>query len=269
MVNLFEDKNDYMEEDLAMFIANQVLFKISKAHPDWTPNSSLLGVSLKGYDSTNTLGSTLFGRDVLHHEAMIQIEVSQYVLKNGLEELFENTFAHEYCHYLVDVEMLNDKRLNIWADEEHGEKVFPTKEIEDYYRADDGHGECWLKYAAEVTRILGLTYPIQAHPGAVENAIYAARNKDEVALTIGCSNGDIDEIELYEKTPRSFLKFKDMTMVKVIVAIIMHDAPCPKECGGHLEIKWANDKIEDDYMMELMPLIKEIVLDSLLSKLGN
>ena len=34
MVNLFEDKNDYLEEDLAMFIANQVLFKISKAHPD-------------------------------------------------------------------------------------------------------------------------------------------------------------------------------------------------------------------------------------------
>lgn len=269
MVNLFEDKNDYIEEDLAMFIANQVLFKITKAHPDWKPDSSLLGVSLKGYDSTNILGSTMFGRDIKHHEAAIQIEVSQYILKTGLEELFENTFAHEYCHYLVDVEMLNDKRINLWADEEHGEKVFPTQEIEDYYRADDGHGECWLKYAAEVTKILGLTFPIQAHPSLAESAIYETRNKDEVALTIRCSNGDFNEIELYEKTPQSFLKFNDVKQIKVIIAIIMHDVPCPNECGGHLEIKWANDKIENTYMMELMPLIREIVLGSLLSKLGN
>lgn len=261
MYNLFEDYDDYFDADTAMQLAEDIIDKLSSVHPEWAPNYRLLTISLEGYDSTNCLGNTCFSMTYSRH-MRVEITVSRYILKNSLIELFKNTFAHEYCHYLVDVDMINDPNVDLYGKE----PKFTSPDLESFYMADEGHGECWLKYAAEVSKILGLQFPITPHPRKSESALYAAHNKNEIVVSIMCPNRDF-YTDLYEKSPRYLFEY-DRDAAFALAAIMKGDAYCPKKCGGTLYLEWTRQDLEEQYIEELKKIMYRIMLARLLKKLG-
>lgn len=261
MYNLFEEYDDYLDEDTAIQLAADIITKLSNAHPEWRPDYRLLTISLEGYDSTNCLGRTGFHRSS-DGRIEIEITVSRYILKNRLVELFKNTFAHEYCHYLAMVDMINDPGVDLY-----GKKTsFATPELEEFYEADDGHGECWLAYAAEVSKILDLQFPITPHPREPESALYASQNMDEIVVSIVCPNGDFKD-DLYEKSPSSLFEY-DSDRAAVMAAIIKGDMPCPMGCGHKLYLDWAKPELEAAYIKELKAILYRIAMVQLLKELG-
>lgn len=261
MYNLFEDYNDYFDTDTAMQLAEDIIDKLSAVHPEWAPNYRFLTISLDGYDSTNCLGNTSFSMTQGGH-INIEITVSRYILKNSLIELFKNTFAHEYCHYLVDIDMINDPDVDLYSEEIQ----FARPELKAFYFANKGHGEAWLKYAAEVSKILGLRFPITPHPRKPESNLYAARNLDEIVVSIACPNGDF-HMDLYEKSPKPLFEH-DRDSALVLAATMKGDARCPENCGGTLYLEWARQDLEEQYTEELKEIMYRIMLSRLLRVLG-
>lgn len=261
MYDLFEDYSDYFDTDTAMQLAEDIIDKLSQAHPEWAPDPQLLNLSLDGYDSTNCLGNTCFSVSRNGH-MKIEITVSRYILKNSLVELFKNTFAHEYCHYLVDMDMINDSRVDF-----SGEGVkFADPDLKAFYMANGGHSDCWLKYAAEVSKILGLQFPITPHPLEAETSLYTAQNQDEVVVSIVCPNGDF-RTDLFEKSPISLLEF-DRNQALALATVMKGNVPCPKECGGTLYLDWRRPDLEEQYTEEIKAIIYKIMLARFLQNLG-
>ena len=192
----------------------------------------------------------------------IEITVSRYILKYNLVDLFKNTFAHEYCHYLVNVDMINDPNVDLYSKK----TKFISPELEAFYEADDGHGECWLGYAAEVSKILGLRFPITPHPSKPESALYSAQNQDEVVVRVKCSNGDFD-MELFEKSPELLFEY-DHDRALVLAAAIRGKAPCPMGCGGQLYLDWVRQDLEEIYIEKIKVIIYKIMVTRLLKTLG-
>ena len=258
MYNLFEDY-DFFDADTAQFLIERYLKQIIDFNPDFAPDTSLLEISVAGYDSTNVLGNTRFYGS--HNgDFHIEISISKYIMKNGLEDLFENTFVHEYCHYLANLEMMNDNRVKLT-----NKATFESKEVEDYYRADEGHGECWLKYADMLSKALNLKFKITPHPQEPENQLYHSANYNEITCIIKCPNNDIPAVYLYEKDPQSIFAH-DIESAKLVAGVIMHDVCC-RLCKSELVIEFTDPSIRNNYLDELRQIITDIALMSFFGKL--
>ena len=257
--SLFEDIGDYLPEYDIMDIVEKTIKEISKLHPDWAPDYSLLQISVAGYDSTHCLGNTrLYGEGA--DDLKISISLSKYLLKQGLEDLLVNTFAHEYGHYLVLKQMLTDNRVKF----EHGDIIYEKPELEYYYRDDEGHSPCWYEYVDKLSTDLHLKYKITAHPQDAENELYEKINEPEIVATIYCPSNDIPPIKFYEKDPEAFLE-KDPQNLKAVVGAFRGSLAC-KLCDSTLLIKFASEEYEDLYRDKCQSILRMFMLQSFLKQ---
>lgn len=227
---------DYIE-DLAISVIRSIVAIDKNFQPDW----KLLSLDLEGYDSTNCYGNTVLRIDRRTGKPSIVIQVSKYILELGLEELFINTIAHEYCHYLQDVEMLADPRFDKTA--ERG-KEFADPAVSKYYRADDddGHGECWFKYVNKVNAALNLKFPITPHPDSLESDLFNTVNADLVTFQLCCPNGCFAPVNFFE-TNFEDIAIHDRGAAEHIAAIILLEDSSEKspmtcnECGANIKMR--------------------------------
>lgn len=250
MTNLAEDY-EFFDVDKAQDLIMECLTKITSFKQEYKPDTSLLRISLEGYEATNVLGRTQLSID--NKVPHIGISMNRYIMKVGLEDLFKNTFVHEYCHYLAHVEMLHDDRVTFDRNIK-----FSSPEVKAYYCADEGHGECWLKYADELSNALQLKYKVTAHPQGPELGLYRFANMNEVVFAIECPNNDIESIEIYEKNPANIFEY-DPDLVKLVVATFMKQTECPR-CGTDLKLTF----YQPEYQTIFTKYIKRKIIDLLM-----
>lgn len=257
MIDLFED-SEFFDIDSAQDLVTECLTKITSFKRELAPDTSLLRISLEGYDATNTLGRTGLWKE--NGATHIEISLNKYIMKIGLEDLFINTFVHEYCHYLAHVEMLKDSRVTF-----DKELIFASPEVEAYYLANDGHGECWLRYADELSTALRLKYKVTAHPQKPESEIYRFANKNEVVFTVECPNNDLNPLEIYEKDPANIFEYEP-ELVKLIAAIASRHAVCPN-CGTELKLHFYQADYEPKLIDAMKQGLRELMLRAILGRL--
>ena len=261
--SLFENFGDYLHEYDIMDVVEKTIGEISKLHPDWAPDRSLLSINIVGYDSTRCLGNTkLYSTPT--NEFKIDISLSKYLLKEGLEDLLINTFAHEYGHYLVNKKMLGDPRVHFID----GDIKFEIPELDKYYRDDEGHSPCWYEYVNQLTEDLHLRFKITAHPEQAERGLYEKINEPEIVATIYCPNNDIPPIQFYEKDPEAFLQSKDFQGLKAVMGAMRGALTC-NVCESTLEITYASEELKQIYQERVRELFRMFILAQLTSSFSH
>ena len=257
MIDLFEDY-EFFDVDRAQDLITECLTKITSFKREFAPDTSLLHISLEGYDATNTLGRTELWKE--NGDIHIDISLNKYIMKIGLEDLFINTFVHEYCHYLAHVEMLKDSRVTF-----DKKLIFASSEVEAYYLANDGHGECWLRYADELSTALRLKYKVTAHPQKPESDIYRFANMNEVVFAVECPNNDLAPIEIYEKDPANIFE-QEPELVRLIAAVSSGHAVCPN-CETELKLHFYQADYEPKLIDAMKRELRELMIQTLLGRL--
>ena len=252
MFDLFEEY-EFFDVDRAQDLIMECLTKITSFRKEYKPDPSLLRISLDGFDATCVMGRTqLIIENKIAH---MDISMSKYIMKVGLEDLFKNTFVHEYCHYLANLEMLHDTRVTF----DHGLK-FSSPEVEAYYCADDGHGECWLRYADELSKALQLKYKVTAHPQGPEAGLYKFANLNETVFAIECPNNDWEAVEVYEKDPANIFEYEP-DLVRLIAATMMKQAECP-HCDAELKLTFYQPEYRAIFTKYMVRRLRDLLIEA-------
>ena len=136
------------------------------------------------------------------------ININAILQYDGLEDVFINNVCHEFCHFILNCQMYEKGYIVIDDNGMHHE--FPSKDIEEAYLANSGHGKLFLELAAEISQKLNLKYQITPTVDNICHMLVDETHSDYWTYKVYCDKCDT-ELKFYTEEFEDF--FDDLVQL--------------------------------------------------------
>lgn len=198
-----------------------------------------LKISLDLFDSTGTFGQCSLGV-TFWGEFQQELNFNKHLMRESLEDAIISTVYHELCHYLQNKEAIETGFYYI--DDNGNPQKRNDPKLLHYFEDNEGHSECWLKYANRVNNELHPKIPVLAHPEEDDFKKYLDANEEDILFILSCDSCD-NKTKFLSYTPHDW----ESLPLGFLTAIIKHQQEGIKnkfcKCGGSIKIEAKDEKI--------------------------